>query len=175
MLEKIPAHLVLRLCKSALVAAAGFFFVLVVFDNLTDYWSNFYFVQHVLSMDDTFPGNAAMYRALPYAPVYHLFYASIILWETTSAIALCYGAFCLFQMRSASEEMFIRAKVVATVGLTIALLLWFFAFITVGGEWFLMWQSKTWNGQDAAFRMFTLDAAVLIFLWLAEVPKTESR
>jgi predicted small integral membrane protein len=27
-----------------------------------------------------------------------------------------------------------------------------------------MWQSKTWNGQDAAFRMFTVIGIVLIIL-----------
>jgi predicted small integral membrane protein len=38
------------------------------------------------------------------------------------------------------------------------------AFLSVGGEWFLMWQSKNWNGQDAAFRMFTVVGIVLLFL-----------
>jgi hypothetical protein len=28
--------------------------------------------------------------------------------------------------------------------------------VDVGGEWFLMWQSKMWNGQEEAFRMFTI-------------------
>jgi predicted small integral membrane protein len=27
-----------------------------------------------------------------------------------------------------------------------------------------MWQSKSWNGQDAAFRMFTVIGIVLLFL-----------
>jgi predicted small integral membrane protein len=27
-----------------------------------------------------------------------------------------------------------------------------------------MWQSKTWNGQDAAFRMFTVIGVVLLLL-----------
>jgi len=27
-----------------------------------------------------------------------------------------------------------------------------------------MWQSKNWNGQDAAFRMFTVIGIVLLFL-----------
>ena len=33
-----------------------------------------------------------------------------------------------------------------------------------GGEWFLMWQSRTWNGQDAAFRMFTVVGVVLLLV-----------
>jgi predicted small integral membrane protein len=31
-----------------------------------------------------------------------------------------------------------------------------------------MWQSKSWNGQDAAFRMFTIEAAILIVLQLPD-------
>jgi predicted small integral membrane protein len=48
------------------------------------------------------------------------------------------------------------------------MLQWFIAFITVGGEWFTMWQSQIWNGQDAAFRMFACIGIVLIFLYLPE-------
>jgi predicted small integral membrane protein len=53
---------------------------------------------------------------------------------------------------------------VAIIGLTVGLLQWLVAFLSVGGEWFLMWQSKNWNGQDAAFRMFTVVGIVLLFL-----------
>jgi hypothetical protein len=35
---------------------------------------------------------------------------------------------------------------------TLSLLQWMTVFITVGREWFLMWQSMTWNDQAAAFR-----------------------
>jgi predicted small integral membrane protein len=43
-------------------------------------------------------------------------------------------------------------------------LLWFGGFLVVGGEWFQMWQSKTWNGQEAAFRFVACIGLVLIFL-----------
>ncbi len=36
------------------------------------------------------------------------------------------------------------------------------AFLDVGGEWFLMWQSKIWNGQEEAFRMFTVVGVVFL-------------
>jgi len=52
--------------------------------------------------------------------------------------------------------------------LTLACLLWFVAFLTVGGEWFLMWQSRTWNSQDAAFRMFASLGIILDYLSLPE-------
>jgi predicted small integral membrane protein len=44
------------------------------------------------------------------------------------------------------------------------LLLWLVAFLSVGGEWFLMWQSATWNGQEAAFRMFCVLGLVLLYM-----------
>ncbi len=64
--------------------------------------------------------------------------------------------------------MFYEAKIVATVGITLSLLLWLVAFLIVGGEWFLMWQSPHWNGQSSAFRMFGIDGLVLVFLWQSE-------
>jgi predicted small integral membrane protein len=62
------------------------------------------------------------------------------------------------------------AKTLAIAGLTLSLLMWLVAFLCIGGEWFLMWQSQTWNGQEAAFRMFAVVG--LIFLLVA-MPETE--
>jgi predicted small integral membrane protein len=61
-------------------------------------------------------------------------------------------------------DSFRRAKNTAIIGLSLGLLMWLVAFLSVGGEWFLMWQSKTWNGQEAAFRMFTVVGIVLLLL-----------
>ena len=36
--------------------------------------------------------------------------------------------------------------------------------MVVAGEWFAMWQSQTWNGQEAAFRFYMAVLAVLILL-----------
>ena len=52
----------------------------------------------------------------------------------------------------------------AIIGVTLAFLLWFSGFMVVGGEWFAMWQSKTWNGQEAAFRFYMTALAVLLFV-----------
>ena len=49
-------------------------------------------------------------------------------------------------------------------GLALGLVLWFGGFLVVGGEWFQMWQSKTWNGQEAAYRFIVCIGLVLIFL-----------
>jgi len=88
-------------------------------------------------------------------------------------MGLCWwGALKLASAFSRRAVEFHRAKRLALGALTLALLMWLVAFLSVGGEWFLMWQSKTWNGQDAAFRMFTVIG--IVFLLLAQ-PDAESQ
>ena len=53
-----------RITKVIMVASLALFALLVTFDNLTDYDTNYAFVWHVLSMDTTFPGNALLYRRI---------------------------------------------------------------------------------------------------------------
>jgi predicted small integral membrane protein len=154
----------LRLCKIILTALSSIFLLVVVFNNATDPNSNYQFVRHVLGMDTTFPGNAAMYRAIR-APIAHkVFYASIIGWEALTSLLIGAGTLRLWKARSARPEEWKKAKGLASIGLTAGLVQWYFAFMTIGGEWFLMWQSKIWNGQEAAFRLFVFMALSLIFL-----------
>jgi predicted small integral membrane protein len=155
---------VTRVCKALLLAAMGFFFLLVVFNNITDFDSNYQFVRHVLMMDSTFPGNRGMWRAISSPAIHLLFYGSIIAWEVVNVVLCWWGAFALLRARNKSDEEFLRAKNVGVVALTSGMLQWFVAFLCVGAEWFLMWQSKTWNGQEAAFRMFAIEGIVLVVL-----------
>ena len=55
----------IRITKVLMVASLALFALLVTFDNLTDYDTNYSFVRHVLSMDTTFPGNALLIAASP--------------------------------------------------------------------------------------------------------------
>ena len=161
----------IRLAKIALLAAAAFALSLIVFNNLVDYSSNYGFVQHVLSMDSLFSGEAQAWRAFrdptPADNSYwfhHAFYIAIIGWEALACALLVAGTWKLWQHRAAGAAAFNAAKGPGVLGLTVSMLLWFVAFISIGGEWFLMWQSQTWNGQDAAFRMFACLGIVLLFL-----------
>ena len=159
----------IRLAKITLLFAIALFYTIVVFNNITDYNSNYLFVYHVLDMDSTFPGNRGMWRAVHSTFVYHSFYDSIISWEALTAVLAWIGAAQLLRKLRSSAAAFNLAKRVAVVALTLGLLLWFVAFLTIGSEWFLMWQSKTWNGQEAAFRMFTVVGVILIFLVMPDV------
>jgi predicted small integral membrane protein len=160
--------MILRAAKAALVFGVALYHTLVVWNNVTDYDANFQFIRHVLMMDSTFPGNREMWRAMN-SPVWHgVFYWAIILWESAAVILCWWGGWRLARTLKGDESSFGKAKNIAILGLTSSLLLWLVAFLCVGGEWFLMWQSKTWNGQEAAFRMFTVVGIVLLFVAQAE-------
>ena len=152
-----------RYSKIALVWAIAFFSSLVLFNNLTDYESNFWFVAHVLTMDTTFPDNRAMWRAIDAAFLHHLLYWVIILTQAAVTLLCWWGGARLFRTREDADR-FNQVKGTAVAGLTLGIILWFTGFITIGGEWFLMWQSDVWNGQQAAFRLVAILGITLLYL-----------
>jgi predicted small integral membrane protein len=154
----------LRGAKIALVFGIAIFYSFVVFNNLTDYDSNYQFVRHVLMMDSTFAGNHGMWRAINSPAAHKAFYDSIIAWESLTMLLCWWGGARMSREFNAPAADFDRAKGVAIAALTLSLLMWLIAFLSVGGEWFLMWQSASWNGQSAALRMFTVVGIVLLLV-----------
>ncbi|HBV20107.1 MAG TPA: hypothetical protein DEF07_00085, partial [Nitrosomonas sp.] len=73
------------------------------------------------------------------------------------------GGFYLYRYRHDLAQ-FSQAKKLSILGLTLGILLWFVGFMTIGGEWFLMWQSQVANGQQAAFRVVVILSVILIYL-----------
>ena len=63
----------------------------------------------------------------------------------------------------------LAARSLFLVALALSLTMWLVVFLSVGGEWFLMWQSKSWNGQEVAFRMFTVVGIVLLVVAQPEI------
>ena len=154
----------IRAAKVALVAAVALFASLVVFGNLTDYNTNFAFVQHVLSMDTIFSFSTIKYRAITSLALHHAAYALIIAAEILTALLCWVGTAALARRLRVDASAFNRAKTFAVLGLTLGLLLWQVGFMSIGGEWFGMWQSKEWDGVPSAFRFVMVIIAVLIFV-----------
>lgn len=158
----------LRTIKLLLVFGVAIFYSLVVFNNITDYGSNYEFVRHVLMMDSTFPGNRGMWRAINSPALHTVYYLSIIVWEAATMLLCWWGGIGMARALGAPAAAFQRAKRISVIALGLGLLMWLVAFLSVGGEWFLMWQSRSWNGQDAAFRMFTVVGIVLVLVALPD-------
>lgn len=156
----------IRLCKTALTGAIALFFTLIAFGNIADYGSNWLFVRHVLSMDTTFPDSTLHWRAITSPALQQIGYLLIIATEIIAALLLWAGTMRLLVV--IGTDKFGRAKGLATAGLTVGLLLYIAGFIAIGGEWFAMWQSQIWNGQQKAFDFVAMIGVVLIILLLSE-------
>ena len=153
-----------RVAKIVMVAALALFALLVAFDNLVDYGTNFAFVQHVLSMDGTPPGSPLLYRRVTAPALWHAAYGLIIFGEGLTGFGLVLAAIALLRRLRAPAARFNQEKQLVFVGVWLGFLVWFFGFMVVGGEWFQMWRSAAWNGQEAAFRFYMTLLAVLIFV-----------
>src|SRR3546814_12627733 len=84
--------------------------------------------------------------------------------EIATALRCWLGAMALFRARKASAAGFHRSKNMAIAGLTLGFLTWQIGFMSIGGEWFGMWMSETWNGVPGAFRFLCTLMLVLIYL-----------
>ena len=162
------AMLIARYAKIIMSLSLAAFCLLVTFDNIADYGTNYLFVQHVMSMDTTFPGNTLMYRSITDPVLWQLAYALVIAAEGVTGILFLAGAIRLIRLRNASGAAFNQGKSLVIAGCLLAFLVWFLGFMVVAGEWFDMWQSKDWNGQDAAFRFYVTVLGVLIFVSLPD-------
>ncbi|MCS0600327.1 DUF2165 domain-containing protein [Streptomyces sp. LP11] len=146
-----------RLAAGVLTGILALYITLVALGNITDFDTNQQFVRHVLAMDTTFKDDDLMWRAVTSTALQDTAYVLIIAWETAAALVLIAGTW-LWAARKDAD----LARRVSTYGLLMLLLLFGAGFIGVGGEWFSMWQSKNWNGLDAATRIFLLAGVALV-------------
>jgi predicted small integral membrane protein len=154
----------LRLSRIALVATVAAFFTLVAFGNVTDYGANWQFVSHVMSMDTTYRNPDVMWRAVTDPTLQRVAYALIIAWQAATALVLWIGVARLLRTIGGDAIEFAESRAVAIAGLTMGLLLYAVGFLVVAGEWFAMWQSQTWNGQQAAGIFVLLIGLALLHL-----------
>ena len=156
----------IRLCKISLVAALASFFTLVAFGNVTDYVTNEEFLRHVFSMDTIFETSNLRWRAITNPTLQTGGYWLIIATQIIAAAVLWTGSIRL--LGKLNSNGFDRAKRIAAAGLTLGFLLYAVGFILIGGEWFAMWQSPTWNGQQTAFGFLAMIGVALIVLLIPD-------
>jgi predicted small integral membrane protein len=163
-----PTAYLFRLAKTVSVFAIGIMSLLIVFGNATDYYTNYYFVEHVMKMDTIFPNSKIHYRSINSPIIYNAGYIFIILMETVMAFCCLKGSWLLFKHLKSDALTFHAAKNWAVAGLIIGIIIWFLGFEVVGGEWFAMWQSSQWNGLSSAERIVSFLALALILLHLRD-------
>ncbi|ATL28664.1 DUF2165 domain-containing protein [Streptomyces formicae] len=165
-----PKDRALPVAATVLTGTVALYIALVAFGNITDFGTNQQFVRHVLAMDTTFKDDDLMWRAIDSTAVQDAAYVAIIVWETVAALILI-AATVLWAGVLRGRRPVRTARLAGTAGLLMLLFLFGAGFIGVGGEWFAMWQSKNWNGLDAATRVVTLTGVVLLVTLL---PSTDA-
>ncbi|MDN5880769.1 MAG: DUF2165 domain-containing protein [Nitrosospira sp.] len=154
----------IRASKILVTFGIGCLAFVVAFNNVVDYQSNFLFVQHVMSMDTVYPGNALKHRAITNPLLHSMAYMFIILCEFVTAALCLAGSLRLLTRINSDAETFNKAKSLSVLGLSSGFALWFFGFMVIGAEWFGMWQSRDWNGQESAFRFVVFIVLALIYV-----------
>ncbi|WP_163507072.1 DUF2165 domain-containing protein [Fodinicola acaciae] len=159
----------LRTALAVLTGITAVYFTLVVVGNLTDFGTNWQFVRHVLAMDTTFGDPDVTWRRITAPVLAVVAYALIIAWEAAAAVVLTLA--CVWWIRSFRQPAHgDLARRFSTLGWTMSILLFAGGFIVIGGEWFQMWQSKSWNGLQPALQNFIIAAVGLI---VAHLPSKE--
>lgn len=137
---------------------------LVCFNNLTDYWSNFSFVQNVTGMEGVFAKEKTGWRAIQNPILHHIVYIALILFELSTAAVLFTGSAKMICNYKATSVAVNHSKKWTKTGMTMGFILFFSFFISIAGEWFLMWQQSKWNAQGTAFSLSLLFLAGLLFM-----------
>lgn len=159
-----------RALKILFSALAGAYLLLVGFTNVTDYATNLSFVQKVAGMEDLFTGEALRWRRVETPWVHHLLYVCIISWELLCGCLAVLGAWRMFGCRRSESFAFAAASVPSTYAYGLAVALWFGGFVTVAGEWFLMWRAEASDAQATALRLSILFLLLLLFHVAAPEP-----
>jgi predicted small integral membrane protein len=161
---------IIRYSKAILVFSVGILGLTIVFNNTTDYGTNFEYVRHVLGMDAQRPELAEVsrinYRAIPWTWVHHVGYVFIILLEAVLTVTCLVSSVKMALAARKDDATYDRAKRLGVVGCTIAFIIWFLGFQAIAGEWFAMWMNDSWNGTQDAFRLTACIGVILVYLTL---------
>ncbi len=153
-----------RWSKILLLISIAIFCTLVSFGNITDYSTNFNFVKHVLMMDTIFPNSNITYRSIHNIVFINSAYILIIGLEVLSASLCWVGAYKMLRAIKSSSQIFNNSKQIAIAGLTSGFLTWQIGFMSIGGEWFGMWMSHSWNSIEPSFKFLITIITVLIYI-----------
>lgn len=155
----------LRMVLVVLTAITALQMGLITLGNISDFGTNRAFVEHVLAMDTTFGSPNTRWRAITDPRLITAAYLAIIVWESLIAIVLTIAFLCWLRANAVQRRVAV-ARQLSVCGWLMQILLFGGGFITVGGEWFQMWQSAQWNGTQPALRNFLIASIGLILVHL---------
>ena len=150
----IGAYVKYKKLKVLLVMVIAIFFTVIAFTNITDYQTNWSFVKLVLSMEKINPVSGVSWRAINNQVLQKIIYDFIIIYEVLVAFVCWWGAYSLGKQKNSK---------IATLGIGMGILLYFFGFCVIASEWFAMWEYNK-SAQLTAYAFSILLLLVIIFI-----------
>lgn len=158
-----PLLRILRITASSLVLMTAAYYLVVAFDNITNPDSNWPFVRGVLAENGVAAGSGFEWRAIDAQWFHVVAFVGVIIFETLTGLLLAYAA---YRGLRANEDRaaWAHAQRSTFLGMTSGLLVFFLGFITIGGNWFVMYLNSKWNGLDPAFQNSVMTMFMAVFV-----------
>ncbi len=102
-----------------------------------------YAIKPLITMSDTYGNPAQTWRAITIAGFEKVALIFITTFEGIIGLLALIAFVKMLLSFSAPYEKFAKGKAALMLSCTLAILLWGFGFLVVGGDWFLSWQAKT--------------------------------
>ncbi|MGB0894079.1 MAG: DUF2165 family protein [Parashewanella sp.] len=155
-----------HLSKAIIAFCVAIFCLMVGYDNLIDFNSNYGLVNKVLSMSGMpawFDPSPIASRAITDPSLQLLFYIAIIAGEITAGVIMLVAS--LIMLRNVSQPSFQLGQSLYIMGTTVALLIWYLGFAIIASEWFAMWASSGTTQMKAySFSTFILLSMCYVML-----------
>ena len=158
---------VARTVTSVFVLMVASYYLVVAFDNITNptnpNGSNWPFVQGVLSGDGVPADSGFEWRFVDATWFQAASYVGIMAMESITGIVLLIAG--ILGVRWAKfPTLWATAQRWTYVGGLTGLAVFFFGFMVVGGNWFIMYLNSNWNGLEPAFQNSVVTLAMLLLV-----------
>ena len=162
-----PVWRVARTVTSVFVLMVASYYLVVAFDNITNPTnpnaSNWPFVQGVLSGDGVPADSGFEWRFIDATWVQAASYIGIMAMEAITGILLLIAG-VLGLCGSRNHGSWAAAQRWTYVGGLAGLAVFFFGFMVIGGNWFIMYLNSTWSGLEPAFQNSVATLSMLILV-----------
>ncbi len=156
-----------RVAASIFVLMVASYYLVVAFDNITNpvnpNGSNWPFVQGVISGDGV-PANSGFGWRFIDATWFHATgYPGVIAGESITGILLLIAGVSGLRSSRTCPRWGASQKWTYAGGI-VGLAVFFFGFMVVGGNWFIMYLNSKWNGLEPAFQNAVMTMLMLVFV-----------
>jgi predicted small integral membrane protein len=152
---------------AVLASITGLYYLIVASTNCVDTDTNRGGIAAVFSMRGTIHHAGTDWHAITNGTVIWTVYILVVMWESLIALVLLAAAVAWWRV-VAGRSVRDTAVRLASIGWTMAVMLFLGGFLTVAGEWFRMWANTEVNATPAALQNFLIAAVGLILVHLPE-------